>query len=252
MPDLDQHSDAASTDSYDAVPVTPRSRQQTGTSDPEQSVGLAPTIADDTATEIEVGRSKWKDLNGDFDPSPQSYGICSGAGASPSLYWHSSPATGFGVLQPMPFLSLKRRALDSTVLKKRRRADESQVHKQALFTRRDSERLTRSCVNDVLQHYVVGRPEVYLVNPSELAKWDTTSYWNKAVQDYPAARPKVPELKSTRRLKAQAARKFIIPFHDPIQEHWTLWVALLDEIPRLGYLSTTTNCLGRAQILPLS
>ena len=226
MPELDQPSDAASTDSYDADPVTPRSRQQTGTPDPELDIGRAPAIADDTATEIEVGRSEWRNLSGDFDSSPQSNGICSSGGASPSPKWHSSPVTEFGVIQPTSFQSLKRRALDSPMLDKRRRADEPQIHEQDLFTLGDSERLTGSFVNDVLQHYVVDRPEVYLVDSSELAKWDTTSYWNTPVQELPAARPEASEPKSPRRLKAQAAHKFIIPFHHPLQEHWTLWVAL--------------------------
>ncbi len=229
MPELDQPIDATSTDSYDADPVTPRSRQQTGTPAPEQFIGVAPAIANDTATEIEVGQSEWRDLSGDFDSSPQSYGICSSARFSPSPKWHSSPVTGFGVIQPTSFQSLKRRALDSPMLNKRRRGNEPQIHEQALSTLGDSERLTGSFVNDILQHYVDDRPEVYLVDSSELAKWDTTSYWNNPVQDFPAARPKASEPKSARRLKAQAARKFIIPFHHAIQEHWTLWVALPDK-----------------------
>ena len=84
MPELDKPSDAVSTDNYDAVPVTPRSRQQTGTLNPKQSIRLAPATADDTATEFEAGRSEWRDPGGDFNSSPQSYGIRSSAGASPS------------------------------------------------------------------------------------------------------------------------------------------------------------------------
>ena len=230
IPELDQPSDAASTDSFDAVPVTLRSRQQTGTPDAEQSNGLAPAIVDDTPTEIEVGRSEWRHLSGDFDSSPQSYGICSGVGASPSPNWHSSPVTGAGVVQPESFLSLKRRALDSPMLNKRRRAYEPQIDEQVLSMLGDRERLTGSFVNDILQHYVVDRPEVYLVDSSELAKWDKTSYWHTAVQDFPAARLEAPEPKSARRFKAKSARKFIIPFHHPIQEHWSLWVALREQI----------------------
>ena len=115
------------------------------------------------------------------------------------------------------------------MLNKSRRADEPQNYEQALSTLGDSEMLTGSFVDDVLQHCVVNHPEVYLVDSCELAKWDMASYWNKPPQDCPAARPEPSEPKSARRLKAQAARKFIIPFHHPNQEHWTLWVALPEE-----------------------
>ena len=226
--------------------------RQARTPDLEQSNGLAPAIADNTATEIELGRSDWKDLNGDFDSFSQSYGICSGTGASFSPNWHSSPVTGFGVVQPTSFLSLERRALDSPMLKKLRRVDEPQIHEQVLSTLGDSERLMRSFMNDILQHYVVDRPGVYLVDSNELAKWDTTSYWNAPVKDCPAARPEAPEPKPARRLIAQAARKTIIPSTILSRSTGHFGSHSSTRIPGLGYSSTTIPCPGRAQILPLS
>ena len=229
MPELDQPSDAESTDSFDAAPATPRSRQQTGTPNRERSISVVPANANDTANEIETGRSEWRHLSGEFESPPQSYGICSSAGASPTPTRHSSPVTAYGEVQPASLQNLKRRAPDSPVLSKRRRASEPQSQEQALSALGNSEKLTGSFVNDVLQHYVVDRPEVYLVDSSELAKWDTASSWNKPVQHCSAAGPETSEPKSNRRLKAQSACKFIIPFHHPIQEHWTLLVALHDE-----------------------
>ena len=231
MPDFDEPCDRVSTNSYDADPVTPGSRQQTGTPAPHESIELAPAFADDAATEIEVGGSEWGDRSGDFDSFSQSYGIGSSAMASPSPKGHSSPVTGYKVIQSKSFRSLKRRALDSPVLNKRRRADEPQIHKQTWSTLCDNERLTGSFVDDILQHYVVDRPEIYLVDLSEWAKWDITSYWNTHwvinVEDFQGTLPDFP--KSARRLRAQAARKFILPFHHPHLEHWTLWVALHDK-----------------------
>ena len=220
MPDLNEPSDAASTDSYDADPVAPGSRQQASTSAPHQSIGLSPTFADDTATKIEVGGSEWIYLS-----DSQSYGIGSGAIASPSPKGHSSPVTGYKAIQSKSHRSLKRRALDSPVLNKRRRADKPQIHEQAWSTLCDNKRLTGSFVNDILQHYIVDRPDVYLVDSSELAKWDISSYWHKYGYEI---RPEDPP-RSARWLKAQAARKFMLPFHHPLLEHWTLWVALYDK-----------------------
>ena len=220
MPDLNEPSDAASTDSYDADPVAPGSRQQASTSAPHQSIGLSPAFADDTATKIEVGGSEWIYLS-----DSQSYGIGSGAIASPSPKGHSSPVTGYKAIQSKSHRSLKRRALDSPVLNKRRRADKPQIHEQAWSTLCDNKRLTGSFVNDILQHYIVDRPDVYLVDSSELAKWDISSYWHKYGYEI---RPEDPP-RSARWLKAQAARKFMLPFHHPLLEHWTLWVALYDK-----------------------
>ena len=60
MPDFDEPCDRVSTNSYDADPVTPGSRQQTGTPAPYESIGLIPVFADDAATEIGVGESEWR------------------------------------------------------------------------------------------------------------------------------------------------------------------------------------------------
>ena len=81
--DLNVPGDAASADSYDALPNTLSPQQQSGTPDPEQFSGLAFPVVEDTAIEIKVGQFRGKDLSDVFDSSPQSYGICSGTRASP-------------------------------------------------------------------------------------------------------------------------------------------------------------------------
>ena len=76
---------------------------------------------------------------------------------------------------------------------KRRRADEPQNHEQALSTMGDSERLTGSFVNDVLQHFVVNRPEVYLVDSM---RWPSGTWPATGISLFRIVQPRVPRLLS--------------------------------------------------------
>ena len=82
-------------------------------------------------------------------------------------------------------------------------------------------------MNAVLHTSLCTRPDVFLVDSSELAKFNPSSPWNMSPR--PETRSSVVAPKAGRRASAKASRKIVIPFHhphmDPDLEHWILFVA---------------------------
>lgn len=94
---------------------------------------------------------------------------------------------------------------------------------QALQELKDGQRIKASVVNAVLEK-IVSMPDTFLVDSSELAKFDSTSQWNAhRVNGTDPANLVAP--RENRRRRALSALRLIMPFHHHNKEHWSLFVA---------------------------
>ena len=116
------------------------------------------------------------------------------------------------------------------------------VSTQSLQELKDGRRINASVVNAVLEK-MFPTPDVFLVDSSELAKFDPSSRWNaQRVNGKDLAHLSAPS--GSRRRRALSAMRLIIPFHHPNKEHWSLFIASrtketysiehYDSVPRKG------------------
>lgn len=102
-------------------------------------------------------------------------------------------------------------------------ASRIEAHELACFN--DDQRLTTGAIVSVLGRHTVASPDVLLVDPNELSKWDLHSKWSNMSQ----ATSQKPEPPSQRRRKKACQMRFILlPFHHLHIEHWSLFVARLE------------------------
>ena len=203
--------------------------------------GFASNAANNTLNEVEpeveVGRGAVRNLSEGFD-SPQSHSIFDSTfdstlnrdGRSISLECHDTAPTSEGAASnpEQAVISLvdsfkEAPSPESSTI--------SNISEEMLQDVKDvKKRLGAEVLVTALSEYFSSCIDVWLVDSNDLAKWDEDSHWNEDAQKPPAARPRSKPTTS-RQMRIQSARTFILPFHHPSCLHWSLFVASRDESP---------------------
>lgn len=258
--DVDNQPDDSVKNTRDA-PSPPHSE---GTPDLAQSIDEPPAHSDDTAREIEVGRSGAENLSDGFGspvsddcsnrarsstpgdrhstapsspPLSPSHEETKSASHSPIRMTEAQSIDDESERKQAPFLCPGSDVEESTSIlgsehpaplrptpSEPAQVIKSYISKQALRGLKEGQRITGSVVNAALGEYFSGCSDVFVVDSNDLARWDWASCWNASLPKNPADTGRA-EPTTARRRRAQSARKFIIPFHHTILEHWSLFVA---------------------------
>ena len=216
-----------------------------------------PINDDEVEPEVEVGRGAVRDLSEGFD-SPQSHftfdstfdqdgrstpldcldtAPTSPPPASPKTKMEIAPDSpahvtkAWEAAEPYPEQAVI--SLNDSYEKapNPRSSTTSNISEEMLQDVKDmKKRLGTEVLISALSQYFSSCIDVWLVDSNDLAKWDEVSHWNKDAQNFPAVRPRSKPTTS-RQMRIQSARTFILPFHHPSCLHWSLFVASRDENP---------------------
>ena len=236
---------------------TSNSQQPDPVSNPGHANDERPINDDETESEVEVGRGAARNLSEKFDLLQSHSAFDStfdhNGGSTPSDCHDTAPITP----PPASPKTKIERAPDSPahVTKELEGAEPSP--EQAVISLIDSyeeapsprsgttsniseemlqdvkdvkKRLGTEVLISTLSQYFSSCIDVWLVDSNELAKWDKASDWNNGAQKPPAVQPQSKPTTS-RQMRIQSARTFILPFHHPGCLHWSLFVASRDESP---------------------
>ncbi len=236
---------------------TSKSQQPDLVSNPGHANDEQPINDDEVEPEVEVGRGAVQDLSEGFD-SPQSHPTFDSTfdqdGRSTPLDCHDTAPTSPPALSPETKIEI---VLESSphVIKAWEAAEPypeqavislddsyeeapsprsstiSNISEEILQDVKDvKKRLGTEVLVSALSQYFSSRLDVWLVDSNDLAKWDEASHWNNDAQKPPAVQPRSKPTTS-RQMRIQLARTFILPFHHPSCLHWSLFVASRDESP---------------------
>ena len=236
---------------------TSNSRQPDTMSNPGHANDERPINDDEVEPEVEVGRGAVRNLSEGFD-SPQSYSTFDSTfdqdGRSTPLDCHDTaptsppPASAKTKMEIVPDLPAHvtkawegagpyhEQAVISLIdsyeeAPSPRSSTTSNISEEMLRDIKDvKKRLGTEVLVSALSQYFSSCIDVWLVDSNDLAKWDKASHWNNDAQKPPAVRPRSKPTTS-RQMRIQSARTFILPFHHPDCLHWSLFVASRDESP---------------------
>ena len=235
---------------------TSNSQQPDSVSNPGHANDERP-IDDEVEPEVEVRRGAVRDLSERFD-SPQSHSTFDSTfdqdGRSTPLDCHdtapispppASPKTKMEIVpdspahvtkawegaEPYPEQAVISLSDSYEKAPSPRSSTTSNISEEMLQDVKDAKkRLGTEVLMSALSQYFSSCIDVWLVDSNDLAKWDKASHWNNDAQKPPAVRPRSKPTTS-RQMRIQSARTFILPFHHPGCLHWSLFVASRDESP---------------------
>ena len=197
----------------------------------------ANTTLNEVEPEVEVGRGASRNLSEEFD-SPQSRSIFDSTsdstfnrdGRSTSLECHDTAPTSEGA-ESNPEQAVISLVDSFEEAPSPESSTTSNISEEMLQDVKDvKKRLGTEVLVTALSEYFSSCIDVWLVDSNDLAKWDEASHWNEDAQKPPAVRPRSKPTTS-RQMRIQSARTFILPFHHPGCLHWSLFVASRDESP---------------------
>ena len=236
---------------------TSNSQQPDPVSNPRHANDERSINDDEVEPEVEVGRGAVRNLVERFD-SPQSHSTFDSTfdqdGRSTSLDCHdtaptspppASPKTKMEIVpdsparvtkawegaEPYPEQAVISLSDSYEEAPSPRSSTTSNISEEMLQDVKDvKKRLGTEVLITALSQYFSSCIDVWLVDSNDLAKWDKASHWNNDAQKPPAVRPRSKPTTS-RQMRIQSARTFILPFHHPGCLHWSLFVASRDESP---------------------
>ena len=236
---------------------TSNSRQPDPVSNPGHANDERPINDDEVEPEVEVGRGAVQNLSERFD-SPQSHSTFDSTfdqdGRSTPLDCHDtaptspppvSPKTKIEIVpdspphvtkaweaaEPYPEQAVISLNDSYEEAPSPRSSTTSNISEEMLQDVKDvKKRLGTEVLISALSQYFSSCIDVWLVDSNDLAKWDKASHWNNDAQNPPAVRPRSKPTTS-RQMRIQSARTFILPFHHPSCLHWSLFVVYRDESP---------------------
>ena len=238
---------------------TSKSRQPDPVLNPGHANDERPVNDDEVEPEIEVGRGAVRNLSEGFD-SAQSHSTFDSTfdsafdqdGRSTPLDCHdtaptspppASPKTKMEIVpdssahvtkawegaEPYPEQAVISLTNSYEEAPNPRSSTTSNISEEMLEDVNDvKKRLGTEVLISALSRYFSSCIDVWLVDSNDLAKWDKASHWNNDAQKPPAVRPQSKPTTS-RQMRIQSARTFILPFHHPGCLHWSLFVASRDE-----------------------
>ena len=236
---------------------TSNSQQPDPVSNPRHSNDERPINDDEVEPEVEVGRGAVRNLSERFD-SPQSHSTFDSTfdqdGRSTPLDCYdtaptspppASPRTNMEIIpdspaqvtkawkgaEPYPEQAVISLSDSYEEAPSPRSSTTSNISEEMLQDVKDvKKRLGTEVLMSALSQYFSSCIDVWLVDSNDLAKWDKASHWNNDAQKPSAVRPRS-KLTTSRQMRIQSARTFILPFHHPSCLHWSLFVASRDESP---------------------